>query len=224
MQCPNCQVAFHNNQRDWQSVTILTEERWHPDWTCWIASCPTCNSLVIKRSLRHFDEFGEESWSDERVIFPSNQRHAPAIAPAVPDPLKVDYVEAFLVLPSSAKASAALSRRVLQSILREQGYQSKNLFDQVKEVLAETEPDRILPLELRNTIDAVRKFGNFSAHPITDTTSLQVIDVDPAEADWCLQIIQALFEHYYIRPAANEKRLAKLEQKLQKARKPPARS
>ena len=142
----------------------------------------------------------------------------------VPGNLKEDYIEASKVLPISPKASAALSRRILQCILDEQGYKSRNLIDQIEAALGEQGPDRILPLALREVIDAVRNFGNFSAHPVTDRTSLQIIDVEAEEAEWCLEIIRGLFEHYYVRPVANAERLLKLNQKLQKARKPPAKS
>ena len=66
-------------------------------------------------------------------------------------------------------------------------------------------------------MDAVRSFGNFSAHPVNDVTTLQIIDVEPDEAAWCLEIIEALFDHYYVRPAANAEKLANLDQKRKRA-------
>ena len=35
----------------------------------------------------------------------------------------------------------------------------------------------LLPQHIQETVDAIRNFGNFSAHPINDKTSLQVIDL-----------------------------------------------
>ena len=63
---------------------------------------------------------------------------------------------------------------------------------------------KALPQGLHEIIDAIRQFGNFSAHPITDITSLQVIDVEPEEAEWCLEIIEGLFDHYYVKPAEEQ--------------------
>jgi len=37
------------------------------------------------------------------------------------------------------------------------------------------------------SIDAIRNFGNFAAHPLTDQTTPRILDVEPEEADWCLQ-------------------------------------
>ena len=141
----------------------------------------------------------------------------------VPDSFKADYVEACNVLLVSPKASAALSRRVLQGILKDNGYQSSNLAKQIDAVLAESDPNKVLPQTIRETIDAVRNFGNFAAHPITEVTSLQVIDVEPEEAEWCLEIIEAIFDHYYVTPAKVAEKRKQLNQKLSQTGKPPAK-
>ena len=127
-------------------------------------------------------------------------------------------------MPISAKASAALSRRVLQGILKQNGYTSSNLARQIDAALSEGDPQKSLPPTIRKTIDAVRNFGNFAAHPITDQTSLQVIDVENGEAEWCLEIVEALFNHYYIQPALNAKRIDALNERLKGAGKPPVKS
>ena len=73
------------------------------------------------------------------------------------------------------------------------------------------------------TVDAIRNFGNFSAHPITDQTSLQVIDVEEHEAEYCLDILDAVFDHYYVRPEHAKKQRAALDAKLKAAGKPPSK-
>jgi hypothetical protein len=90
-------------------------------------------------------------------------------------------------------------------------------------VLNEQDPAKAIPSSLRLTIDAVRNFGNFSAHPVTDQTTLQVISVDPGEAEWCLDIIDEMFDHYYMRPAEAVARKAALDAKLAAVGKPPSR-
>jgi hypothetical protein len=73
-------------------------------------------------------------------------------------------------------------------------------------------------------LDAIRNFGNFSAHPITDQTTLQIIDVDDHEAEYCLDILDALFDHYYVRPEDAKRKRAALDAKLAAAGKPPSRA
>ncbi|MGH9725753.1 MAG: DUF4145 domain-containing protein [Candidatus Acidiferrales bacterium] len=127
-----------------------------------------------------------------------------------------DYHEAALVRPLSGKASAALSRRCLQSLLREvAGTKSKDLSDQIEDVLD------TLPAFLREQIDAVRIIGNFAAHPQKSKTTGEIIDVEPGEAEWNLDVLDMLFDFYFERPRiAREKRDA-LDKKSKEAGKPP---
>lgn len=90
-------------------------------------------------------------------------------------------------------------------------------------LLKEADPQKAIPGALRDTIDAIRNFGNFGAHPMTDVTSLQVIDVEPEEAEWCLEILEAMFEHFYVAPAAAKARKDALNAKLKAVGKPPAK-
>ena len=213
MKCPHCDVAFHEDKETWYDHLASVEKvEGLVFWVCGVITCPECLEVIVCLGISLKDDETPEEW---QIIYPRSR--PPKVSSDIPEPLKADYIEAHQVLPISPKASAALSRRVLQSILYEQGYNHRNLFDQIKEVLVEKHPDKVLPTGLRSWIQAVRRFGNFSAHPITDLTSLQVIDVDPEEAEWCLQIIYALFDHYYVEPALNAKKLGDLDQKLLRA-------
>jgi hypothetical protein len=69
-------------------------------------------------------------------------------------------------------------------------------------------------------VDAIRNFGNFSAHPIRDNRTDAVIEVEPGEADWCLEILQDLLDHYYVRPDQEQAKAAALNEKLKAAGKP----
>jgi hypothetical protein len=145
------------------------------------------------------------------------------VPPDVPKLIAQDYVEACEVLPISPKASAALARRCLQTILHDQGYNDKDLAREVQQLLDEKDPMKAIPRAVRETVDAIRNFGNFSAHPIDDKTSLQVIEVEPQEAEWCLQVLEDLFEHFYVGPAAAAAKKAALDAKLKAAGKPPSK-
>ena len=90
-------------------------------------------------------------------------------------------------------------------------------------MLNEPDPKKAIPQRLRQTIDAIRNFGNFSAHPITDKTALQIIDVEPHEAEWCLEILEECFEHFYVGPAVVRSRKAALDAKLAAAGKQPSK-
>jgi hypothetical protein len=123
----------------------------------------------------------------------------------------------------SHKASAALSRRCLQAILESKGYKQKDLAKQIDALLNEPDHLKAIPIALRHSVDAIRNFGNFSAHPLTDQTTLQVIPVELGEAEWCLDILDDMFEHYYVKPQQAAGRKALLDAKLKAAGKPPSK-
>jgi hypothetical protein len=95
---------------------------------------------------------------------------------------------------------------------------------QIAALLNEPDPAKAIPTALRQTVDVIRNFGNFSAHPITDQTTLQVIPVEEGEAEWCLDILEEMFDHYYVKPERAKERKAALDAKLAAAGKPPSKS
>ena len=219
MKCPHCFISIHIN---WRSSNILLDDgQVLYGWKVVAANCPNCKRPIIVMSINA--QVDDDIWEQEYLIFPRFPTRT-RVDNVVPAALRDDYAEACNVLSISPKASAALSRRILQATLREQGYKSSNLSKQIDDVLSESDPTKVLPKYIRDVVDAIRNFGNFAAHPITDKTSLQIIDVEESEAEWCLEIVERLFEHYYITPARNQSSIAKLNSNLKKAGKPEARS
>lgn len=43
-----------------------------------------------------------------------------------------------------------------------------------------------VPSYLTDAVDAIRNIGNFAAHPLKDTHSGEIVDVEPGEAEWLL--------------------------------------
>jgi hypothetical protein len=214
LKCPHCTIAFHEN---WDPGSFLWDRK-GTGWAFRVALCPSCKEHTIQ-IIYAAPGSQPQNWI---TVVPAGVNRGPVPA-EIPADIAQDYKEACAVLPTSAKASAALSRRCLQHILRSHGYKARDLATEIDLLLRETDPLKALPLAIRETIDAIRNFGNFSAHPLTDTTSLQVIDVEPEEAEWCLEIIEALFEHFYVAPARAKQKKAALNAKLTAAGKPQAK-
>ena len=129
-------------------------------------------------------------------------------------------MEAGLVLADSPKASAALSRRALQGLLKVAAEtDTDDLFPQIQEVL----DSNALPTYLANDLDAVRVIGNFAAHPIKSTSTGAITEVEEGEAEWNIEVLAGLFDFYYLMPKAQEARRERLNQKLDDAGKPPIR-
>ena len=219
MKCPHCFISVHVS---WLRAPVQMYGHHNgPAWTVTAAVRPNCQQPIIKLSTD--SPLEDQLFGDAYFVYPRFPTRTP-VSEVVPSTLRNDYAEACNVLSISPKASAALSRRILQTILADQSYSSRSLARQIDDVLNENDPSRVLPQYIRDVIDAVRNFGNFSAHPITDNTTLHVIDVEPNEAEWCLEIVESLFEHYYITPARNQSNIDKLNNTLKKAGKPEAKS
>lgn len=117
-------------------------------------------------------------------------------------------------------ASAALSRRCLQAIIREKaGIKRKDLSQEISDLLS----SKALPSHIAESLDAIRNIGNFAAHPIKSTSTGEVVEVEPGEAEWNLDVIELLFDFYFVAPARTAARKDALNQKLIDAGKPPMR-
>jgi hypothetical protein len=232
MDCPHCGKAFHDS---WTQVSILTigdtprhtadgnlvlPGRPYIEWKANATICPACQNptITLLQCLNDGDRYKIPTVFTRRA-YPTNTFRKPT-PKEVPAHIKEDYEEACGVLPISQKASAALSRRCLQAILQGQGYTQRDLAVQINALLSESDPTKAIPTTLRETVDVIRNFGNFSAHLITDQTTLQIIPVEPHEAEWCLDILEDMFDHYYVKPAEAKARKAALDAKLTAAGKP----
>jgi hypothetical protein len=218
MKCPHCTTAIHPS---WSPSSITDARSDDTHWRVEFMICPQCKKEILRMGKLTIANNKVQVLSWE-LVYPTGSYRGP-VAPEVPKDIASDYTEAAKVLALSSKASAALARRCLQSILWGAGYPQKDLSKQIDAALAETDTSKALPSGIHTIVDAIRNFGNFSAHRITDQTSLQIIDVEPHEAEFCLDILDALFDHYYVKPAQAKAMKDALNAKLAAARKPPAK-
>jgi hypothetical protein len=162
-----------------------------------------------------------KSWegvrSREWFVYPRAATR-PACSPEVPKVLADDFHEACLVIADSPKASAALSRRCLQHLLREHAKVKKgDLSGEIQQVIDSGR----LPSFLTEAIDAIRNTGNFAAHPAKSSKSGEVIEIEPGEAEWNLDVLEMLFDFYFVQPALLAQKRNALNEKLAEAGKPP---
>ena len=224
MKCPHCLVEFHA-----KVVMSYLGEDGEGYWAIEKYMCPNprCEKwifyLVVGKPVYTVYVSSGRSFShispiERRVLVRPKGTNRPPVPQEVSPEFVEDYTEACLVLPDSPKASAALSRRCLQHILREKaGIKPSNLADEIQEAL-----DRnLFPSHISEIVDAVRNVGNFAAHPTKSKQTGEIIDVEPGEAELNLDVIEALFDFYFVNPALIAKKRAAIDQKLQDAGKPP---
>ncbi len=220
MKCPHCLVEFH----DEKEITIL-EGDIQGQWAIETYICPNPNCkksiyYLINAKLSQsrntyrwniiLDSKGEEQVFKRELVRPKGSSRPP-VPKEVPTDIAEDYTEACLVLPDSPKASAALSRRALQHLLRQAaGIKKGNLANEIQDVLDSNQ----LPSYLYESIDAIRNIGNFAAHPLKSTSSEQIVDVEAGEAEWNLEVLEMLFDFYYVQPQKTKQRRDALNKKL----------
>jgi hypothetical protein len=125
--------------------------------------------------------------------------------------------EAAAVLALSPRASAALSRRALQELLREMGASVSTLEKEIKWIIG----TGMLPNCLARDLDAVRVIGNFAAHPIKDLHTGEIVEVEPDEAEWTLETLEAMLKFQYVDSSLSEAPRMAVNEKLSQAGKPP---
>jgi hypothetical protein len=175
---------------------------------------PECRKATI--FIRIGKDEGRESWrvssKPEEVIFDQFIRPQGFAKPQpdyIPPPLREDYHEACLIRDLSPKASATLTRRCLQGMIRDFcGISKSRLIDEIKalgEAVDAGTADRSVSLESVTAIDHVRSLGNIGAHMEKDINT--IIEVDPGETQAMIDLVELLFDEWY---GARHKRQVKL--------------
>jgi hypothetical protein len=225
MICPHCTVSFHI---DSATEYWLTQGNEKNNRYIYKMTCPSCKEMILVLSRHHYDitRFGLEE-PHQIVLYPkhgSTRKPCPPEVKAKSPALAQDYLEACQCLEVSPKASAALSRRCLQQILRENENIPKiskgpdnQLTDEIKYVIGLNK----LSSRLAGKLDHVRHVGNFAAHPTKDVSTGAVVDVEEGEAEYNLEVLEDLFDAYYVEPQRDAQRKADLNKKLQSAGKKP---
>lgn len=121
----------------------------------------------------------------------------------IPAALLEDYQEACEIRELSPKASATLSRRCLQGMLRDYwAVNPGNLYSEIEQIR-----DRLSEHEWK-AIDAVRELGNIGAHMKRDIN--EIVEVDPDEAELLTGLIETLLEDWYVARYEKQQRMAKI--------------
>ncbi len=217
MKCPHCITDFHDNEEQ-----MFIGEDAKGKWGIGVSRCSACGKLIMRLfcAKEYYAPPNPNGFIDEFISYLIRPKIAARhpVPPEVPKAYADDYKEACLVLADSAKASAALSRRCLQHLLRgEAKVKYQDLFKEIQEVIDAA----TLPSHIAESLDAVRSIGNLAAHPIKSQSTGDIVPVEPGEAEWNLDVLESLFEFYFVAPAKTKARKAALVKKLADSGKPP---
>ena len=226
--CPYCGIAFsidgvgaqHCFPRFDHFMPIgYTSEGTPDDKEFSISShrCPNCRRQIMwLNEIERTPDGADRDVIATTLLYPS--RREPPVPAGVPAAIASDYREAYLTLDISPKASAALGRRCLQNLIRErEGIAAKTLYGEVSQLLALNK----LPRYLADDLDSIRNVGNFAAHPEKDSNTGEIVEVEPGEAEWTLEVLHELLTFYFERQPRSDARREALNEKLRAAGKRP---
>lgn len=123
----------------------------------------------------------------------------------IPPQIVEDYSEACRIRDLSPKASATLSRRCLQGMIRDfWGVNDKRTLKQEIEAIQGK-----VDTATWAAIDSVRGVGNIGAHMEKDVDL--IVSVEPREAQLLLELIETLFAEWYVAKHDREQRMGALK-------------
>ncbi len=218
MKCPHCRVEFHYEAK----ITYIGKDS-DGEWVLLQSVCPACKKIIL-RLLNGYGLYNKVTEGiylnhaeKDFIAYPKSSLRPPCPTEVLKE-FAEDYNESCLVISDSPKASAALSRRCLQNILREVAkVKPNNLDKEIQQVI----DSGTLPSYIIDVIDAIRNIGNFAAHPLKSEKTGEILPVEPMEAEWNLDVLEALFDFYFVQPAVVRNKRTALDQKLKEAGKKP---
>ncbi len=193
--CPYCNMIMSISPETQHVQTPSFEHYTHPELyqaeyndSCLqltFHKCPNCGQYTITAN-----GIGDKVKDIENLhIRP--QSFAKQFPKYIPEAIRQDYEEACAIVNLSPKASATLSRRCLQGMIRDFWKISKSsLYEEI------TALNGKIPVDLWNSIDSLRQLGNIGAHMEKDTNI--IIDIEPNEASALIQLIEHLMKEWYI--------------------------
>jgi len=196
-------VIFKQYDNDGNIVDKNARLSWHS------VRCPNpnCKQLTLRIALNNCTYSSSSGFKIGSTIYSRYllpQSRARKFPDYIPKVILDDYNEACMIVALSPKASASLSRRCIQGIIRDfWNVKAGRLIDEIEQIKDKT--DQLT----WNAIDSVRKVGNIGAHMEKDVNV--IVDVEPNEAVLLIELIEILLKDWYIATEEKKKRLEEIK-------------
>jgi hypothetical protein len=196
MQCPHC----------WSDIEVkphlfaLGEDQ-DGTWQVSQTRCPKCDHLIV--DLHNKDKCVYPVWPASLA--------RPRLSDDVPVEYAAEYHTAAQILAYSPEAAAAVGRRLLHRFLAEQvGAGSGELADQI----AQTADSPELPHYLEEALQTFGRVAKLESGSGKSRHPEALTPAEPGEAEWLLDVLQPLFELYFVQPARLRRKQDALEEKI----------
>lgn len=216
MICPHCGIGFSPT---WTAVAYRIPvdedddselgEGYHVQ-TCF---CTECKEIIVMLQYGHeyiYSIHGSYlNKIDKTIMIHPKFQKAKRAHEYVPKIYADLFLEASQVNNISPRASATLSRYLLQMLLHEEyEIKKRNLEDEINELEKKDVPSTLIKL-----LQIMRKVANFGAHPKKSTNSNEILAVEQGESDIMLELINELFDHMFVKPKQQALFLREIEEK-----------
>jgi hypothetical protein len=215
MRCPYCSDSISTA---WQTAELrdpISISRWD---LC-ICTCPNskCGKTIIqvKSFIRNTpNDTDPLEPTQEIFVYPEHATGRP-VPQEVDEKYSKDFIEACKIVNLSPSASATLSRRCMQHILR--GKLDARGKDLQQEIISVKDK---LPSDVYDSLTAVREGGNLAAHVSLNTKTGVIVEVDQDEAEYLLLVIEILFHELFVLPKRSADMSARIKQKYKSKSEP----
>ncbi len=169
---------------------------------------PECKKITLFADFRRgtigaYDMWVENTETKSWNLIPNS--NAISLPNYIPQAVSNDYYEACSIRELSPKASATLSRRCLQGMIRDFWNVKKgSLNEEIEGIKEKLDPG------IYSAINSLRSIGNIGAHMEKDINI--IIDVEPDEAETLIKLIEILIDEWYVARNRRNLHIASIEQ------------
>lgn len=124
------------------------------------------------------------------------------------------YAEACDLSGVSSSAAGAFARKSVELMLEKLGYEQQWLAQKITAAVAETDPDKRLPKRIIQRLKYLAEAGNFGIHIRRNTTTSEIVEVEPIEVEACLDTVEEMIQEIFELPGEDAERTAAMNEKL----------
>lgn len=203
MECPHCRAEFEEKPH-YFALGIDQDGTWQVS----NQRCPACDRLIVSVCTKEGCSY--PAW-------PATSARA-RLSEDVPAELAAEYLAASQILAYSEQASAAISRRLLHKVLAAQsGAGYGGLADQIRRAVSSP----ALPPYLKEALQTYVQVVQLGSDSTRSYRPEALVPLAVGEADWLLDLLQPLFEFYYVQPAKLRRKQDALEERIAPPPPPP---
>lgn len=216
MKCPYCFTIMNLNTNETvfrDGLCIFDDDYEDIGYALKFGFCPECNKPIILFAEGKYcsamsgDYIVEQG---ENIILYPKFPSVTQLSDFIPQKYVDLYQEAEQVNNISPRASATLSRYLLQMILHEElNIKKRNL----EEEITELESQSHIPSTLVTFLQVMRRVANFAAHPKKSTNSAEIVEIEEGESAVMLELINELFDFVFVKPAKEKEFMKRIEEK-----------